>query len=95
MADVDTQIAKVKELVAQAWATGDTKTIEKELLSGFASCPELYQRLLVDRNRNWVPQVETCLSKNAGCFIVVGAAHLVGPERLASCWEKGYKVEQR
>ena len=32
---------------------------------------------------NWIPHVETCLKENAGCFIVVGAAHLVGPGRLA------------
>ena len=95
LADVDAQIANVK-LVAQAWATGDTKTIEQVLLTELRELPELYQRLLVDRNRNWLPQVESCLSQNAGCFIVVGAAHLVGPEGLpALLTAKGYNVEQK
>ncbi len=35
LADVDTQIANVKE-VAAAWATGDTKTIERVLVDGAA-----------------------------------------------------------
>ncbi len=95
LADVDTQIANVKA-VAQAWATGDTKTIEQVLLTELRELPELYQRLLVDRNRNWLPQVESCLSQNAGCFIVVGAAHLVGAEGLPALLSaKGYKVEQK
>ncbi|MGH9385607.1 MAG: TraB/GumN family protein, partial [Vicinamibacterales bacterium] len=95
LADVDTQIANVK-MVASAWARGDTKTIEQVLLTELRELPELFQRLLVDRNRNWLPQVESCLSQNSGCFIVVGAAHLVGPEGLPTLLAaKGYKVEQR
>lgn len=95
LADVDTQIANVKK-VAAAWATGDTKTIEQVLLTELRELPELYQRLLVERNRNWMPQVEGCLNQNSGCFIVVGAAHLVGSEGLpALLTAKGYKVEQR
>jgi uncharacterized protein YbaP (TraB family) len=58
--------------------------------------PELYQRLLVERNNNWMPQVESCIKQNAGCFIVVGAAHLIGPDGLPSLLQKkGYKVTQQ
>jgi uncharacterized protein YbaP (TraB family) len=43
-----------------------------------------------------VPQVEACLQKKKGCFIVVGAAHLVGPDGLpAQLAKKGYKVTQQ
>jgi hypothetical protein len=56
----------------------------------------LYQRLLVERNHNWVAHVETCLKQNAGCFVVVGAAHLVGPDGLPTLLSKrGYKVTQQ
>lgn len=37
------------------------------------------QRLLYDRNRNWVPQIERLLQENREDLIVVGAAHLAGP----------------
>ena len=90
-----TGTASVKEM-AQAWGTGDVAAVEKMALEGLKSVPELYARLLVERNNNWMPQVETCLKQNAGCFIVVGAAHLVGPDGLpAMLAKKGYKVAQQ
>jgi hypothetical protein len=93
--DLDTQVANVKD-VARAWAAGDVAAIEKELLAAFRESPEIYERLLVERNRNWVPAVEACLEKNERCFVVVGAAHLVGPDSLVAMLEKrGHRIEQR
>jgi uncharacterized protein YbaP (TraB family) len=95
MKDLDTQVGNVKEL-AQQWAAGDVKALEASLLVSFEGSRELYDRLLVERNHNWVPHVETCLQQNAGCFIVVGAAHLVGPDGLPTLLAaKGYKVTQQ
>jgi uncharacterized protein YbaP (TraB family) len=72
------------------------RALEKSLLLSFDNSPELYDRLLVERNRNWVPHVDTCLQQDAGCFIVVGAAHLVGPDGLpAMLAKKGYRVTQQ
>ena len=95
IADLDTQVAGVKDMV-RAWSSGDLGTIEKLTLSTFLESPELYQRLLLERNQNWVPFVERCLSENAGCFVVVGAAHLVGKDGLpALLAKKGFKVTQQ
>ena len=58
MKDLDTQVGNVKEM-AQQWAAGDVKALEKSLLESFDESRELYDRLLVERNRNWVPHVET------------------------------------
>jgi uncharacterized protein YbaP (TraB family) len=93
--DLDTQVAGVKDMV-RAWSTGDLATIEKLTLTAFLESPELYQRLLLERNQNWVPHVERCLSEKAGCFVVVGAAHLVGKDGLpALLAKKGYTVTQQ
>ena len=82
--------------LARDWAAGDVAALEKELLSAFNQSPEIYDRLLVERNRNWLPQVDACLQENAGCFIVVGAAHLVGRDGLPTLLEKrGYRVTQQ
>ena len=81
LADADTQASNVEALAA-AWRAGDTRALEALLLDGFRDVPEIYERLLVERNRNWVPEVERCLAENARCFVVVGAAHLVGPGSL-------------
>ena len=93
--DLDTQVGGVKEMVL-AWTKGDIATMEKLTLTAFLESPELYQRLLVERNQNWMPRVERCLTENAGCFVVVGAAHLVGKDGLPVLLaKKGYKVTQQ
>ena len=95
MEDLDTEVKGVKEM-AQAWSFGNVAAIEKLTLTALQETPELYQRLLVERNHNWVPQIESCLRENARCFVVVGAAHLVGPDGLpALLTKKGYKVVQQ
>ena len=60
MSDLDTQVANVKE-VATAWAAGNTATIERVMLKDMLQSPELYQKLLVERNQNWIAPIETCL----------------------------------
>lgn len=93
--ELDTQVTSVKEM-AQAWTFGNVAAIEKLALQALLESPELYQRLLVERNNNWIPHVEGCLKDNAGCFIVVGAAHLVGPDGLPTLLQKkGYKITQQ
>jgi uncharacterized protein YbaP (TraB family) len=81
LADIDSQARNV-ETMATAWRQGDTATLEKLLHEGFSDSPEVAERLLYERNRNWIPHVETCLADGARCFVVVGAAHLVGPNSL-------------
>jgi uncharacterized protein YbaP (TraB family) len=93
--ELDTQLSEVKTMAA-AWARGDTAVIEKLLLSSMIDTPDLYKRLLVERNASWVAPVEECLKQQTSCFVVVGAAHLVGPDSLvAMLQKKGYKVEQQ
>lgn len=81
LADIDAQATNI-ETLATAWRKGDTATLEKLLTEGFDEAPEIAERLLYERNRNWVPSVERCLAEDARCFVVVGAAHLVGPQSL-------------
>jgi uncharacterized protein len=95
MEDLDAEVEGVKEL-AEAWRFGNVAAMEKMTLATLKEAPELYQRLLVERNHNWIPHVEKCLTDKAGCFIVVGAAHLVGPDGLPTLLaKKGLKVTQQ
>ena len=95
MEDLDSEVSGVKEM-AQAWAFGNVAEIEKTNLKDLQDSPELYQRLLVERNHNWIPRVERCLKEKSACFVVVGAAHLVGPDGLPTLLAKlGYKVTQQ
>lgn len=95
MEDMDTEVTGVKDM-AQAWSSGNVSSMEKMTLAALKESPELYARLLVERNANWIPHIEACLREKSGCFIVVGAAHLVGPDGLpALLAKKGYKVTQQ
>jgi uncharacterized protein len=95
MADLDREVNGVREL-AEAWSFGNVAAMEKMMLTMRKDAPELYQRLLVERNHNWIPHVEKCLNDKAGCFIVVGAAHLVGADGLPTLLaRKGLKVTQQ
>jgi uncharacterized protein len=82
--------------VVAAWKRGDAAAMERMLLSEFDGLPAAYQSLLVERNRNWMPQLDACLARRSACFVVVGAAHLVGPDGLLALLQrKGYQVEQQ
>jgi uncharacterized protein YbaP (TraB family) len=81
LADIDAQANNITKLAA-AWRAGDTGTIQGLLMEGFNDAPEIAERLLFERNRNWVAPIERCLTEDAHCFIVVGAAHLVGPKSV-------------
>jgi uncharacterized protein len=92
--EADSEKANMKKLV-EAWRTGDAAAVEKIVLSDLKAEPVLYQRLLVERNHNWLPKIEALFARPKHALVVVGAAHLVGTDGLLSALKaKGYAVEQ-
>jgi len=90
----DTEMMNVSKL-ADAWKAGDAPTVERIVLKDLEQDPQMYQRLLVERNRNWLPKLEALFGRPGHAFIVVGAAHIVGPDGLLAMLKaKGYTVEQ-
>jgi uncharacterized protein YbaP (TraB family) len=90
----DAELREVREIAA-AWRAGDTAAIERLLLKGMKESPAYYQSLVVDRNRRWIPRIESCFSTGS-CFVVVGAAHMVGSDGLiAMLKQKGYRITQQ
>jgi len=95
LSEAETTRNSLKTIVS-AWQRGDAATLEKTLLSDFTEYPAAYRSLLVERNQNWLPQIDACLQKPRPCLVVVGAAHLVGPDGLLTLLQrKGYTVEQQ
>ena len=95
LAEMDSERASLRALVT-AWQTGDAASIEKMLLGSFSGSPAAYTSLITERNRNWLPQLEACFSRSSPCFVIVGAAHVIGPDGLlAMLQRKGYRVEQQ
>jgi hypothetical protein len=92
--DIDTEMANLTTLV-KAWKAGDAAAVEQIVLKDVRQDPLIYQRLLVDRNRNWMPRIEALFTRPKPAFVVVGAAHLVGPDGLVALLKaKGFRVEQ-
>src|SRR5215471_11923908 len=81
--------------LGDAWKAGDVPTIERIALADLKTDPLMYQRLLVERNKNWMPKIEALFARPGKALVVVGAAHLVGPDGLIAMLKaKGYSVEQ-
>jgi len=91
---IDTEQANMTKLM-ESWRGGDAAAVERIVLKDLQQEPQLYQRLLVERNRNWLPKLEAFFTRKGSALVVVGAAHLVGPDGLISMLRaKGYTVEQ-
>ncbi len=94
MQDINSAL-KDMDVIVEAWRTGNTGELEQFLLKGFRDFPDVYQRLIVVRNKNWTPRIETLIGQKENVLVVVGAAHLVGKDGiLAALKRDGYQVEQ-
>ena len=92
---IDTEMTSIGKLT-EAWKAGDTATIERIVLNDLKQDAVMYQRLLVERNLNWMPKIEALFTRSGRTFVVVGAAHLVGPDGLLTMLKaKGYTIEQQ
>jgi uncharacterized protein YbaP (TraB family) len=92
--DLDALDSGVQRLT-DAWKKGEEKVLEELILGGFKDYPELYQRVMLDRNRQWLVHFERFLAQSEVHMVVVGAAHLVGKGSLIELLrERGYTVEQ-
>ena len=95
MNEMDHLERNVAEIV-RAWKSGDVGSLEKHLLAGMRDYPEIHQKVIEDRNRRWLPQIEGLLSRGENALIVVGAAHLVGTNGVIQLLKsRGYRVEQQ
>ena len=93
--EMNLQSKELASIVA-TWRRGDAATLERSLMPGLKKYPAAYQSLIVERNNNWMPQLEKCLARTTPCMVVVGAAHLVGPDGLLALLQrKGYRIEQQ
>ena len=65
------------------WRRGDAKAMDELLVAPLRKdYPDLYQSLLVERNRKMAAAIEGYLKVTGEYFVVVGAGHLVGPEGI-------------
>lgn len=83
-----------KDIIA-AWLSGDEMEMEKALLEDMTAVPELYDALIIKRNRNWIPKIQQILSEPGVHFLAVGSAHLVGEDSILNMLRvKGHVAER-
>jgi len=94
LADLETMIPLMDEIYSK-WLVGDAQYVEAMLGEEFDDFPELYEKLIRGRNRNWMPAVEGLLTGQRDAMVVVGAMHLVGEDGIVEMLrQKGYSVTQ-
>jgi uncharacterized protein len=90
---IETKPDLVNDLVG-AWAKGDPAALWAVASDSMDSIPEVEEALLVRRNRNWIPKIEAMAKTGKPHLIVVGAAHLAGPDSVIKMLrDKGWKID--
>jgi uncharacterized protein YbaP (TraB family) len=80
--------------LAVAWRSGDIAGFE-ESLAEMQKTPALYNDLVKMRNDVWIPRLKSYLETPKTEFVIVGAAHLYGPDGIITqLAASGYPVEQ-
>ena len=80
----------------QAWRTGDMPRLSSvsELDKMVTDFPKLFSALLLQRNKAWLPEIESMLQDEAVEYVLVGALHMVGEfGLLAELANRGYSVD--
>ncbi len=70
------------DAIVNAWTDGDTEALERFLLKELQDVPNLYDAILVQRNKNWVAPIRALLDKPGTHLVVVGAMHLIGDDSV-------------
>jgi hypothetical protein len=68
--------------IADAWQVGDLAPFETWVQRMAKDFPALYASHVVARNGAWVPRIRAMLKADATTFVMVGTAHLVGPDSI-------------
>jgi uncharacterized protein YbaP (TraB family) len=72
------ELPKEVDEMVRAWQHGDTRWFTHEMQSELGDDPQLYQSVLVARNRKWLPKIEALLNDDKNYLVIVGTGHLVG-----------------
>lgn len=73
IADLEGMFIEMRDL----WLTGDTETLGALINESFTD-EDMAEKLLYQRNRNWVGRLEEILATPGVYFIAVGTGHLAG-----------------
>lgn len=80
----------------QLWKTGNSAKLAELIFSSYEESPEVLDKLVLHRNREWKEKILEFAKDEKNYFIVVGAGHLVGSGSLIDLLDSnGIKFEQQ
>jgi len=84
------------EIIVDSWKRGDVDKLDSLIIGEIRTkMPEIYKNIITDRNNNWMKLIEKYFENQKTEFVMVGMAHLVGPDGIIEMLsKKGYKVEK-
>ena len=89
-------VTKLAQDMVKFWQRGESDNLYQLLYKSFKNHPQIYDRLLVRRNQNWIEQIQTLLQGTETTLVIVGAGHLVGPNSVVALLEeRGYTLQQK
>lgn len=82
--------------LVDAWSVGDVEAMEVLINESMKKeSPEVYQILLVNRNKQWVKKIAELMAGDQDVLVTVGAGHLVGDQGVPSLLQaEGFTVER-
>lgn len=93
---LDDSAAMLDDMVAE-WVDGDVAGLGVLVADpdGMGFSKAMYESVLVERNRKWIPRLEALLEDPGTVLVAVGSAHFAGPDSVILMLEdKGYMVER-
>jgi len=79
----------------RAWRSGDEAGIAAFGNRELRDYPQLYSKLMSDRNQKWVKEIEREIQGQVNTMFIMGVAHLAGPDSVSDLLrQRGYQVEK-
>lgn len=90
------QLESFTDDMVKHWRAGSLYALDdlyiEEMRAGF---PAVYQTLVDDRNRNWLPKLQAMFGNETAEFVLVGALHLTGSNNvLQLLGEAGFTISR-
>ncbi len=86
---------KMSEDIKAGWQSGKSKIfvrIQKEMSKNY---PEVYKKLIVNRNNNWISEIDAYFDSEPVEFVLFGALHLHGSDGILEMLkQRGYHISQ-
>lgn len=92
------QLEDIREVTLEmvdAWASGDLERMNVSFLEPMKEQEEIYAKLVVQRNKNWIPVLEKLIAKDQVTLVVAGVAHFIGDDGVIRMLEENGHIVKR